>query len=802
MKHKFNAALAIVLCLVLLTGSFAIPVMGSAYKDGNPGSSNGAPVSLGSVSDGPEEVIYGRLDNRGRPRSAYAVVELSVAAPGKISHHGQYTEVENLTDTSPIEYSNGTVTLEAERAGLYYYQGKLRKALMPWDIEITYKLDGKELDADDLSGASGELEVDIHTSINSGFDPYFADNYMLQISVTLDSELCEDISARNGTVASAGSSKNITFVVLPGSEGDVGFSAKVHDFSMGGFTIAGVLYNQESMMGGMGEEIDGITSGISQLTGAISTLAGAAGQLRDGAGELDENGGTLSEASGQIYEALSQIAEGLEDFDMSEMGEGLEQLGQLPDAFFQLGDGLNQIGEGIDQLLVGYQGIASGLQEALTQMGPMLEMMDNEQLMALLQNPEQLNALMALANDKDLMAILLDPNKVAALKELAGNDDLMELLQDDDKLASLMKLAGNDELLALLGDDGTIKMLKELAPYMDDLKTLMTILDAQGKTFDDLIPIIMGALMGSGQQGGGQQTDGKQDPGNEDPDKDADTEDTNEGENENNDTSEGAGEDTNGPEQEPSDETEQKPSEELSPEQTTNVKTEASPAAGLETVVMSSSSSSGFGDFDLGDFGSLEDMMENMPAAPGEDASALDQFQYMVDMLDFLNECLGMISGILTEMGDQLILAGMEMADSMEGLTDFDLDAVTELQEGMVLLADNYGEFNEGLGLYLEGVAAVAEGLGTYASGMYALNSETQAIPDMVDALLGTGDEEEEESGPVSFLSEENEDTAAVQFVLSTEGIAAPEAEEEPAPPAEEDQGFFGDLWDKVVNLF
>ena len=222
----------------------------------------------------------------------------------------------------------------------------------------------------------------------------------------------------------------------------------------------------------------------------------------------------------------------------------------------------------------------------------------------------------------------------------------------------------------------------------------------------------------------------------------------------------------------------------------------------IDVQLMSSSSSSGFGDFDLGDFGSLEDMMANMPAAPDEDASALEKFWYMVDMLDFLNECLGMISGILTEMGDQLILAGMEMADSMEGLTDFDLDAVTELQEGMVLLADNYGEFNEGLGLYLEGVAAVAEGLGTYASGMYALNSETQAIPDMVDALLGTGDEEEEESGPVSFLSEENEDTAAVQFVLSTEGIAAPEAEEEPAPPAEEEQGFFGDLWDKVVNLF
>lgn len=766
MKHKFNAALAIVLCLVLLTGSFAIPVMGNAYKDGNPGSSNGAPVSLGSVSDGPEEVIYGRLDNRGRPRSAYAVVELSVAAPGKISHHGQYTEVENLTDTSPIEYSNGTVTLEAERAGLYYYQGKLRKALMPWDIEITYKLDGKELDADDLSGASGELEVDIRTSINSGFDPYFADNYMLQISVTLDSELCEDISARNGTVASAGSSKNITFVVLPGSEGDVGFSAKVRDFSMSGFTIAGVLYNQESMMSGMGEEIDGITSGISQLTGAISTLAGAAGQLRDGAGELSENGGTLSEASGQIYEALSQIAEGLEGFDMSEMGEGLEQLGQLPDAFFQLGDGLNQIGEGIDQLLVGYQDIASGLREALTQMGPMFEMMGSL--------------------DAETIALLSNPQMQAALKKLAKDPTLLEMLND---MSEQQK-----ELL------GTIaKMTPE---QIDQLMQMIASLPGGGQQGGGQQ---IGGEQGGGQQGGGEQTGGQRGDGQQD-------EQLGEGDVDDEELTSGDSPDEPTESTEPTEPTESTepavPEPSVEPEQETNEQPEptadtaVTQEGGADVQLMSSSSSSGFGDFDLGDFGSLEDMMANMPAAPDEDASALEKFQYMVDMLYFLNKCLGMISGILCEMGDQLILAGMEMADSMEGLTDFDLDAVTELQEGMVLLADNYGEFNKGLGLYLEGVAAVAEGLDGYASGMYALNSETQAIPDMVDALLGTGDEEEEETGPVSFLSEENEDTAAVQFVLSTEGIAAPEAEEEPAPPAEEDQGFFGDLWDKVVNLF
>ena len=40
-----------------------------------------------------------------------------------------------------------------------------------------------------------------------------------------------------------------------------------------------------------------------------------------------------------------------------------------------------------------------------------------------------------------------------------------------------------------------------------------------------------------------------------------------------------------------------------------------------------------------------------------------------------------------------------------------------------------------------------------------------------------------------------------MQFVIMTEGISEPEAEAEPAP-AEEEQGFFAELWDRIVALF
>lgn len=334
MKRKFSALMALFLCCAMLFGTFAF-----AAESPAPSESPAPEEEEAAPPEGAEEVIYGRLDNRGRARSAYAVVAVTAGEPGEIVHHGQYTEVENLTDTSPIEYKNGTVTIDAAEAGRYYYQGKLRKALMPWDIQISYTLDGAEIDPDDLGGASGSLTVDIHTSTNSGFDSYFTDNYMLQISVTLPGEAADEITARNGTIALAGSDKTITFVVLPGAEGDVGFSAEIKDFTMAGFTIAGVPYSAASMMGDM-EEVDMITDGLTQLSDGISALAGAAGQLSDGADTLADNGPTLTDASDQIADALNQISSGLQGFDLPSMTGDLSALEALPAGLTEIAVGL------------------------------------------------------------------------------------------------------------------------------------------------------------------------------------------------------------------------------------------------------------------------------------------------------------------------------------------------------------------------------------------------------------------------------------------------------------------------------
>lgn len=650
MKRKLSVLLSIFLCVALCISTLGLAA--DSTGDGEPAATDAPEDAATTPSDGPEEVIYARLDASGDPQDAYAVVALTLTEDGTATHYGRYTAVSNLTDTSPIDYRSGIVTLEAD-AGRYYYQGTLRSAKMPWNIEISYTLNGSEIDPDELGGRSGELGVNINTSVNSGFDPYFTENYMLQISVTLDASLCENISTRNGTVASAGSDKTITFVVLPGGEGDVGFTADVTDFEMGGFTIAAVPYSMDSMMDM--SELDGITSGIDQLTGAITQLTSGASAINDGAGTLSENSATLTDASDQIESALRQISDGLQGYDLSSMTEGLDQLQQLPAAFTQVAAALSQAGDGLIELYGGYDQIADGLHQAVDMIGEYLPGGGTGE------------------GDEGNTGGGDGGNT-------GGGMNMTQMLA----MANIIYQAGYMNGWVTAGGEGEPNV-----PTLD---------------MDDLLAII--GSTGSGTSGNGGDT--------------------------------GGGDGTTTP-------------------------------------------------------------------------NPIEMLSQAADGLDMLNGYLYQAAEGMYTMSDEMMNAAIELSSGLEGMTDFDTSAITELQDGMLQLSDSYEQFNSGLKSYTDGVDQLSEGMNTYTSGMYALNSETQGIPDMIDELLGTGGDEDAEDGEnadgedgtgvVSFLDERNTDTASVQFVISTDGISAPEQPVEDQPEAES-QGFFADLWDKIVALF
>ena len=393
------------------------------------------PASAAGTDGAAEEVIYAKLDAAGEPLSAYAVVALNGDAGESVTHYGAYTAVENLTDTSALTYEDGAVTATIPEGGRLYYQGTLESFELPWDIAIGYELDGKSISPAELGGQSGALEMTLSVKPNGNAPGAFADEMMLQITVTLDASLCKDISAGGATVANAGGDKTLAFTVLPGAEAEYTVTADVEDFTMAGLTIAGVNYDIASAMGDTAEITDGVgqmTDAISQLSDGASQLASGAGSLRSGAGSFGSGLSTLSAGSAELVAGSEQIAGALSQISASLPGAGtdaeaaaaaaaaagmdpeaaaaaaagaqsagagmtldLSALAQLPAGLEQAADGLEQAGAALAQLAEGYGAAYPALAQAV------------EAIPEPSVSEEDIGALMALAPDNEALAALV-----------------------------------------------------------------------------------------------------------------------------------------------------------------------------------------------------------------------------------------------------------------------------------------------------------------------------------------------------------------------------------------------------------
>ena len=122
------------------------------------------PVPSGAASL-KEEVVYVRLNNDGSVNQVYVVNSFELGENNTIIDYGNYAYVKNLTDNNEIRLESGKVTVDAQGNQLYY-EGFLMNPQLPWEISISYMLDGKEISPNDIAGKSGRLFIEIETDAN------------------------------------------------------------------------------------------------------------------------------------------------------------------------------------------------------------------------------------------------------------------------------------------------------------------------------------------------------------------------------------------------------------------------------------------------------------------------------------------------------------------------------------------------------------------------------------------------------------------------------------------------------------
>lgn len=430
-----------------------------------------------------QEVVYANLLGDGSVGSVYVVNIVQPDGTGLVTDFGEYTQVRNMSTTDKINVDGDKVTVKIGEEKLYY-EGMMKSADLPWDFDISYFADGKKLSADEMVGKTGSVEIVLDVTKNPQANSCFYENMTLQISVTLDSDICKNIKANGASIANIGRKKQLAFMLLPGKEHSYSITADAQGFEMDGILINAVMSDID---------VDVDDSGI---LGDVNTLQDATSDLNEGAGELEDGLYDLKQAvGGDIIDNLSKLKSGSADLESNtgllsgsadELNGAAAQLlagaQEMQGGFGTLSTGLDDLGAGLDELAGQSVGLTEGsgqVYAALLQIQTALSSMpapaDVSQLTA--SSTQILDAINQLTTAAEGLKNGVDYDTYIAtlgaggLK--SGNESTIAAINN--QISSLSASPGNEETIAVL--TAAINMLASNNGYIDGTKNYFNTLE-------------------------------------------------------------------------------------------------------------------------------------------------------------------------------------------------------------------------------------------------------------------------------------------------------------------------------------
>ena len=116
------------------------------------------PESLGAEpSVSVDETMYVTLDYYGARTDVSVVKGCFTNGVGTYTDYGDYEKIVNMTDSREPEAGDGSVTWNFDGENKrFYYEGVMdpEQVELPWNFDVSYKLNGVEMRAEELAGAS------------------------------------------------------------------------------------------------------------------------------------------------------------------------------------------------------------------------------------------------------------------------------------------------------------------------------------------------------------------------------------------------------------------------------------------------------------------------------------------------------------------------------------------------------------------------------------------------------------------------------------------------------------------------
>lgn len=312
------------------------------------------------------QVVYTKLDGDGNKTGVFVVNSFSAPKGSTIEDAGVYDKVVNLSTTKKLADKDGHVAVEGQGEQDFVYQGDLSKdTQLPWNVSVSYKLDGKDVTAEELGGKSGKLSMKLTVAPNPEYKGTgeYTDNYLVQVTGMLKDSECHKIDAEGATAAANGSNTQLTYMVLPGSTAEYTVNADVEDFEFDGWQIVGVPLSLALDV----DSSDMDTSQLNELEDGIAAANDGAGLVKDGAATLSEALGVANNGAGQLMAGANAAADGV-----TKLADGSAQVndgaGQVAAGAGALADGSTALDGGASQVAAGAGTLAQGTASLMSQL--------------------------------------------------------------------------------------------------------------------------------------------------------------------------------------------------------------------------------------------------------------------------------------------------------------------------------------------------------------------------------------------------------------------------------------------------
>ena len=341
-----------------------------------------------------DESVYINMDYYGAPTNTRIVKGVSLNGHTEFTDFGSYADVYNMsTYDEPVIKDNSVYwKLSDTSKQRFYYECIPTDKVniqMPWNFDVSYKLNGVSVKAEDCAGANGLVEITIHAVPNSYASDYYKNNMMLVCGTGIDMSKALSIDAPGAQVQSVGTYKLVVFMGMPGEESTFTVRIGSDNFeNMGMFmfmtpaTLSSldIISDLKDVKDRLSNSGDSLYSGMSSMLDTMQSMQNGMGTMSSGISginavrqQLIKDRGTIDPKTDAALTALEKLT-GESDSLIPELNNTKDTLVKLNSTTNSILNTLEESGADITE----YQTLLKNIKTSLGNLENLMDDLDDK----------------------------------------------------------------------------------------------------------------------------------------------------------------------------------------------------------------------------------------------------------------------------------------------------------------------------------------------------------------------------------------------------------------------------------------